>query len=79
MLKAVELGDRLFNSSLVELIQVDEELLASAWEYFQRHSDKRYSLTDCLSFVVMGQRSLSEALAFDRHFVQAGFRVLPES
>ena len=43
-----------------------------AWE-----RDKRYSLTDCLSFVVMERRELKEALAFDQHFRQAGYRTLP--
>jgi predicted nucleic acid-binding protein len=38
--------------------------------------DKEWSLTDCLSFVVMQQRGLTEALTPDEHFVQAGFKAL---
>ena len=33
-------------------------------------------LTDCISFVVMEERGLSEALTSDHHFEQAGFSVL---
>ena len=38
--------------------------------------DKAWSLTDCLSFVVMADRGLTEALTGDHHFEQAGFRAL---
>ena len=34
------------------------------------------SLTDCISFVVMKQYDLHEALTADHHFEQAGFRAL---
>jgi predicted nucleic acid-binding protein len=38
--------------------------------------DKHWSLTDCISFVVMSDEGLVEALTGDRHFEQAGFRAL---
>ena len=52
----------------------------SQWErgltlYFQR-PDKKWSLTDCISFVVMSDEALQDALTGDRHFGQAGFNVL---
>lgn len=40
--------------------------------------DKGWSLTDCISFVVMRRRGLSDALSCDHHFEQAGFRLLLE-
>ena len=75
--KAVEVGNRLLDSPSVELIQVDEKLFFQGWQYFKNHQDKSYSLTDCISFVVMEQRHIPEALTFDKHFNQAGFRKLP--
>ncbi len=45
--------------------------------YFQRHHDKDYSLTDCISFVVMQKLGIRTAFAFDPHFVQAGFTKEP--
>ncbi len=39
-------------------------------------ADKEWSLTDCISFVVMEERGLIGALTSDHHFEQAGFSVL---
>jgi predicted nucleic acid-binding protein len=43
---------------------------------FATRPDKEWSLTDCVSFVVMEQEGLTDALTGDRHFEQAGFRAL---
>jgi uncharacterized protein len=75
--KAVELGNMLLGSATVELVHADEFLLLSGWEWFQQYADKSFSLADCVSFVVMRQRRLERALAFDRHFIQAGFQLFP--
>lgn len=76
---AVSVGRRFFESPSIEFIHVDEPLFQAGWDYFRRHSDKRYSLTDCISFVVMADRVIRQALAFDHHFEQAGFERLPET
>lgn len=75
--KAVEVGRNLRDSPSIQLIHVDERLFNIGWKLLQRHQDKRYSLTDCISFVVMKELGISCALTFDRHFVQSGFEVLP--
>lgn len=43
-------------------------------ELYAQRPDKAWSLTDCISFVVMKEEGLTEALTGDRHFAQAGFR-----
>ncbi len=40
---------------------------------YAERPDKAWSLTDCISFVVMRENGVSEALTGDRHFTQAGF------
>lgn len=76
--KAVSVGNMLLQSAAVELVHVDESLFHEAWEYFQQHQDKNYSLTDCVSFVLMRRRNLDTALTVDRHFVQTGLIALPQ-
>jgi predicted nucleic acid-binding protein len=75
--KAVAIGNLLITSRWVELLHVDEDLFHAGWEYLVKHADKHYSLTDCISFVVMRERGLQVALTFDAHFQQAGFNRVP--
>ncbi len=71
--KAVEVGNNLLNSPSIQFVHVDAALLFEGWSYFQRHDDKDYSLTDCISFVLMRKLGVTTAFTFDRHFEQAGF------
>lgn len=73
---AVPIGRLLITSGWVELLHVDQDLFHAGWEYLVKHGDKRYSLTDCISFIVMRARGMQEALTFDAHFQQAGFTKL---
>lgn len=75
--KAIRIGDNLQTASNIQLIHVDENLFRDGWDYFRQHADKGFSLTDCISFVVMKQLGVTAALTFDRHFAQAGFSKLP--
>ena len=43
---------------------------------FAARPDKDWSLTDCISFVVMQERNIQDALTADHHFEQAGFVAL---
>ena len=43
---------------------------------FAARPDKEWSLTDCISFVAMNERDITDALTSDHHFEQAGFRIL---
>ena len=43
---------------------------------YKARPDKEWSLTDCASFLIMEQRGILEALAYDHHCEQAGFKAL---
>jgi uncharacterized protein len=60
----------------VEVVPFEPELNDAAVELYRSRADKDWSLTDCLSFVVMDQRRLHEALTTDHHFQQAGMKAL---
>jgi uncharacterized protein len=70
--KAVQVGNHLLQSPSVQLIHVDTALVYEGWTYFQRHHDQDYSLTDCLSLLVMQKLGVRTAFACDQHLVQAG-------
>lgn len=58
------------------IIPATSDLLQRARDLFAARPDKAWSLTDCASFMVMQDESLTEALTTDRHFTQAGFHAL---
>lgn len=60
----------------VVVVPASPELFGRGCDLYARRSDKDWSLTDCISFVVMEERGLSDALTTDHHFEQAGFQVL---
>ena len=57
-------------------ISASDTLLMAGLELHRRRPDKEWSLTDCISFIVMQQQGLAWALAYDHHFEQAGFLAL---
>ncbi len=73
---AVELLAAIEGDPKIEIVPLSEELCARAGELYRRHTDKEWGLTDCVSFVVMRDQGISEALSTDHHFEQAGFRPL---
>ncbi|MEH2387438.1 MAG: VapC toxin family PIN domain ribonuclease [Nostoc sp.] len=57
----------------IKTVWVDEPLHRRAVDLLMERKDKTYSLCDALSFVLMRQRGITEALSTDRHFEQEGF------
>ena len=64
--------------SQVTIIRASPELLQRGLRLYDERGDKQWSLTDCISFVVMEAEGITDALTGDRHFKQAGFRALLE-
>ena len=73
---AIELLDSLEEDPNVEIIALSEELYNRAMELYRQRPDKEWGLTDCVSFVVMQDYGITEALTTDEHFKQEGFRAL---
>jgi predicted nucleic acid-binding protein len=73
---AVQLLESIENDSTVMIVPLSEALCATAMQLFQARADKEWGLTDCVSFVVMQERAITDALTADAHFQQAGFRSL---
>lgn len=60
----------------VQVVPASHELFRRGLRLFFDRPDKAWSLTDCISFVVMSDEGLPEALTGDHHFDQAGFTAL---
>ena len=60
----------------VQVIPLDVQLHEEGIRLYASRTDKEWSLTDCISFVVMRREALTEALTGDHHFEQAGFVAL---
>lgn len=60
----------------VEIVRVDHEHFQQGCELYGRRKDKDWSLTDCISFVIMREHGIDTALTSDEDFEQAGFQRL---
>jgi predicted nucleic acid-binding protein len=70
------LVEHLFINADTIIVPASESLFQQGLQLFAARSDKTWSMVDCISFVVMKQRRLTDALSTDQHFTQAGFRAL---
>ena len=67
---------RCYRDPQVEVVRFRDDFVESAVKLYEARQDKTWSLTDCLSFVVMDQRALRHALTTDNHFQQAGLEAI---
>jgi len=73
---AVQFIQSCYQTANITVVSVDTPLLTRALQLYQARSDKAWGLTDCISFVVMEDQGLIDAVTADQHFVQAGYRAL---
>ncbi len=73
---AVSFIRQCYNTPNMRVVSVDRGLLTEALDLYEARGDKTWGLTDCISFVVMYQQAISDALTADKDFEQAGFRTV---
>jgi uncharacterized protein len=73
---AISILHDLEQSPRVEIVPAGANLLHLGRTLFEQRPDKNWGLTDCISFEIMRQRGILDALTHDHHFEQAGFRAL---
>jgi len=59
-----------------QIMPPNSRLFDQGMELYGKRMDKGWSFTDCISFIVMEQEGLIDALTGDHHFEQAGFNAL---
>jgi predicted nucleic acid-binding protein len=60
----------------VTIVPCDRGLMEEGVNLYGQRPDKKWSLTDCISFVTMKRAGVTDALTGDHHFEQAGFVAL---
>ena len=74
--RAARFVQAILRSAQFHVVPPTQTQLERGLAFYARRPDKAWSLTDCISFVVMEDESLTEAATADHHFEQAGFRSL---
>ena len=72
-LNTINFIDGLYQLPKLKIIRLDKILFDTGWQLYKQRLDKEWSLTDCISFVVMRYESITQAFTSDRHFEQARF------
>lgn len=73
---AVDFVQELHEDSNITVMEQTGEQFQAALVLYAQREDKAWGLTDCASFLIMQEHGISEALAHDIHFRQAGFIAL---
>jgi len=68
--------ERIEHSSRIQVVELTPELYRKGWLLYRERPDKDWGVIDCISFTIMQERNIVEALTADRHFQQAGFVAL---
>jgi predicted nucleic acid-binding protein len=74
--ESIQIIEHFIAADEIHIIHLSADLFRRAFELYRSHNDKAWGLVDCISFVVMKELNLTEALTADRHFEQAGLTAL---
>lgn len=73
---AIKLVDALRCGERYRIHHVERELEERAVEWLRIHDGREYSFVDAVSFQLMKEQTIHDALAFDADFHAAGFRTI---
>ncbi len=74
--ESIKIINEFLQSEDTEIIHLNPVLFQQAFKLYQTWHDKEWGFIDCVSFVVMKEKGILQALTFDKHFTQAGFQPL---
>ncbi len=73
---AADRVEDLYASRSIEVLSSDRQDEVEAVRWMRKYSDHEISFTDCVSFAMMRRHGIRTAFTFDRHFRDAGFRII---
>ncbi|NEP81852.1 MAG: type II toxin-antitoxin system VapC family toxin [Okeania sp. SIO3B3] len=65
-----------YQTDNISIVNITPQLFQEGLNLYESRQDKKWGLVDCLSFIVMRQHNLIDAVTSDIHFIQAGFQAL---
>jgi len=68
--------DAILQDTRVEVVPQTRDLFRAGYDLYRKRPDKGYSLTDCVSMIVMQRYGIMDVLTNDAHFMQEGFHAL---
>ena len=74
---AIAFLENIVSSPRVVKIYSDSIMEETAESILRQYQDQAFSYTDAVSFAVMRQYGITEVFSFDKHFVTAGFTLIP--
>lgn len=72
--QAAAFYEQCYRDEAITVVAFSSKLTKASVHLYKNRADKQWSLTDCMSFVIMKELKIDAALTTDRHFEQAGFR-----
>ena len=75
----VRLNRQLRSDPKTMIVPAQPALYDAGVRLYTARPDKEWSMTDCISFTIMRQFGITQALTADHHFIQAGYNALLKS
>ncbi|MBI4691186.1 MAG: type II toxin-antitoxin system VapC family toxin [Nitrospirae bacterium] len=72
---AITIIEKIQNDPLTTVVPLSPDRFDKALSLYKKRSDKSWGLIDCFSFIVMDEFGVKQAITFDEHFRQAGYKV----
>ncbi len=72
----VKIVQNVFEDANVRVVPQTHDLLMKGLKRYKERPDKKYSMQDCISMIVMEENSIEEVLSSDHHFEQERFAIL---
>jgi predicted nucleic acid-binding protein len=74
---AITFLEKIHFDDRVEIFHADEIVEREAYQFFRSYDEHDFSITDCVSFVLMKRHGVKQVFTFDKHFKTMRFSVEP--
>jgi len=71
---AVDIIERIQGDPMTTVVPFSPDRFKKAFQLYKRRHDKSWGMVDCFSFIAMDEFGIKQALTFDEHFQQAGYK-----